>query len=203
MTDPAPGEPCAILMFHAYVVTCRPTGKQYVGITSEDVIRRWKNHVYYSRRKRSYASALGAAIRKYGALAFGIESVGCACCLEDAHALESLLIHQYGTFAPNGYNLTLGGEGRFGFRPSPQSVEQSAVKHRGRPCHPNTRLAASRFHKGRKRSLEHRARISAAKKGQPRSEGTKAKLRAYWAERRSLGEFKTTTPYEHARKVSA
>ena len=188
-------------MFQAYLVTCRTTGKRYVGITSGDVARRWKDHVYYSRRARSASSALGAAIRKYSPEAFVVKAVACALTVDDAQAIESLLIQQFGTVAPDGYNLTLGGEGRFGFKPTPESVERSAAKHRGLPCHPNTRAASARFHRGRKRSQEHRARISAAKRGRSRSEATKAKLRVYWAARRAREEFKTTQPYEHARKV--
>ncbi len=187
--------------FNVYLVVCHETGKRYVGITSGDVARRWKDHIYYSRRARAASSALGAAIRKYGAEAFAVESVACALSAKDAQAIETLLIWQWSTVAPNGYNLTHGGEGRFGFRPSAESVEKSAAKHRSRPCHPNTREAASRFHLGRKRSSEHRARISAAKIGQPRSEATKAKLRASWARRRAGGDFKTLTPYAHTRKA--
>ena len=189
-------------MFQAYVITCQRTGKRYVGITGSDLRRRWNEHIYNAKRQAN-PSALYAAIRRYGRENFVIESVCVSMSLAGIRAVESILIQQLGTLSPNGYNLTLGGEGRFGFRPTAESVERSASKHRGRPCHPNTRKAAAVFHKGRKRSVEHRARISAAKIGRPRSEATKAKLRAYWAERRARGEFKTGVPYEHARKAAS
>lgn len=189
-------------MFQAYIVTCQSTGKRYIGITSAGLRRRWHEHVYNAKRQMN-PSALYAAIRRYGRDDFSIESVCVAASVNDIRAVESALIRQWGTLAPNGYNLTLGGEGRFGFRPSPDSVEQSAAKHRGRPCHPNTKAAAALFHKGRTRSHEHRARISAARLGQPRSEATKEKLRLYWAERRARGEFKTAQPYDHAARKAA
>jgi group I intron endonuclease len=191
------------LAFSAYLVTCETTGKRYIGITSGDVARRWKDHIYYSRRRRSRASALSDAIRKYGPEVFSVLEVCAARSLQDAVAVERILIQQFGTFAPVGYNLTLGGEGRFGYRPSPESVEQSAAKHRGRPCHPNTRLAGRRTHLGKQKTLPHRERIAAAKRGVHRSEATKAKLRAYWAARRDRNEFTTSQPYEHHARRTA
>lgn len=186
-------------LFYAYVVTCLTTKKRYVGITGSDPRRRWHEHVYNAKRQMN-PSALYAAIRRYGAADFSLEYICMARSVEDIRAVESILIHQWGTFAPNGYNLTLGGEGRFGFRPSAASVEQSAARHRGKPCHPNTKAAASRTHLGKTKTAEHCRRISTAKQGASRSETTKAKIRAYWVERRARGEFQTTRAYAHQRK---
>lgn len=82
-------------------------------------------------------------------------------------------------------------------------VGLTAAKHRGRPCHPNTRAAAAAFHRGRPKSAQARKRISEARKGKPQSEETKQKLRAYWAARRAAGEFKTDKPYAHASAMIA
>ena len=182
-------------MFHAYIVICASTNKKYVGVTGGSIEERWKWHL--TDAKRRTGSALWAAIRKYGSDCFNIQSVACAKSLPDILAIERLLIVQYCTFAPNGYNLTMGGEGRFGFKPSPESVEKSAAKHRGRPCHPNTRRMASQFHKGKPKSESMKAKLSASLTGTHRSKETKAKLAAYWAERRSRGDFKTPIPYAH------
>lgn len=189
-------------MFQAYIVTCRSTGKQYIGITGADLRRRWAEHVYNATRQMN-PSALYAAIRRYGRSDFTIESVCAATSIENIRATEVVLIRQHGTLAPAGYNLTLGGEGRFGFRPTAESVERSAAKHRGRPCHPNTRRRSSECHKGRPKSALTKARMAAAKRGVPRSDATKAKLRAYWAARRARNEFKTSKPYEHYAQRSA
>lgn len=191
--------PLAIDLYCGYVATCIVTNKRYVGVTSRSVSKRWVEHVHGSRR-HAQRSAFLDAIAKYGPNNFTIETVCCARSWADICAVELLLIAQHGTLAPNGYNLTLGGDGRFGYRPSPESVEQSAAKHRGKPCHPNTRAAAVRTHTGRVNSAEHRARISAARTGKPRTEATKAKLRAYWSARRSLGDFKTDRAYAHRAK---
>lgn len=50
------------------------------------------------------------------------------------------------------------------------------------------------------KSLEMRAKLSAAKKGILRTEHVKNKIRDYWAFRRASGEFKTRVPYEHSKK---
>lgn len=186
-------------MFQAYLVTCATTGKRYVGITSRPLSRRWVEHVHGSRQHQQ-KSALLCAIAKYGPADFIVGAVCCARSWVDICAVEAILIAQLGTLAPFGYNLTLGGEGRHGYRPSKDAVERSAAKHRGRPCHPNTRAAASRAHLGQPKSAEHRARIAAAKTGGSRSAETRSKISAYWSERRSRGDFKTSRPYEHCAK---
>ena len=189
-------------VFQAYVVTDRQSGKRYVGITSRSLRQRWNEHVSNARH-RATVSLLDSAIGKRGADVFAIEVVCEARSWADVCAVEAVLIRQLDTRHPHGYNMSDGGEGPHGVKRTPESVERSAAKHRGRPCHPNTREVSSRFHLGRKKSTEHRARIAAAKAGIPRSEATKAKLRAYWAERRACGEFTTSQPYEHARKAAS
>lgn len=164
-------------MFQAYIITCLSSGKLYIGITGKNPSRRWWEH-RYNAPKHLEVGGLYAAIRKYGPGAFKIEPVCCARTWEDICAIEIALIRQHGTLAPRGYNLTIGGEGRAGFRPSAESVERSAAKHRGVPCHPNTRLAASLFHRGRKKSEAARAAMSKWHTGRRRSADTCAKISA-------------------------
>ena len=135
-----------------------------------------------------------------GADNFHIEALCCARSWADICTAETILIKQWGTRAPNGYNLSDGGAGAFGVKKSPEAIERSASKHRGKPCHPNTRAASIRTHLGVPKSAEHRARIAAGKRGKVRSEETKAKIRVYWAARRAAGEFKTPSAYAHAAK---
>lgn len=182
------------------MITCVPTGRRYIGITSRSLRRRWAEHVYDAASKRT-AMAIGRAIAKYGAENFLIESLCCASSWDDICATERVLIVQHGTRKPQGYNISEGGEGPFGVKRSPDSVERSASKHRGRPCHPNTRAAAVRTHLGVVKSAEHRAKIAAGNVGKTKSVETRAKIAAYWAERRALGEFKTSKPYAHAAKT--
>lgn len=187
------------MKFQAYLITCLVNGKRYVGITSRGLNRRWSEHLYDGRSART-TMAISRAISKHGSSNFTIQAVCSARSWRDICAAEAILIRQYGCRLPEGYNLSEGGEGPFGCKRSAESVERIAAKHRGKPCHPNTRLAGSRTHKGVPKSSEHRARISAAKMGKTRSDSVKEKIRDYWANRRAGGVFKTSRPYEHARK---
>lgn len=189
-------------MFQAYLITCRVNGRQYVGITSRGVDRRWAEHLFDSRADTK-RMAVTRALAKHGPENFTIEAICSASTWDGICAVESLLIVQHGTRAPCGYNVSAGGAGPFGVKRTADQIERSASKHRGLPCHPNTRAAAVRTHKGKPKGAEHRAKISASRIGKPRSAETKAKIAAYWAERRAAGAFKTAEPYGHARKAAS
>lgn len=144
---------------------------------------------------------ISLAIAKYGSENFKIEAVCSAPSWSAICDAETALIVQHATRAPNGYNLSDGGEGPFGIKKTAESVERSAAKHRGKPCHANT-IAAARARRGVPKPLGHGAKVSLALKGRPRSEETKAKIKAYWAARRASGEFRTSEPYSHHRKAA-
>jgi group I intron endonuclease len=185
-------------MFQAYLITCTANAKTYVGITSRSIRRRWNEHLY-DARQRNTKMAISRAIAKYGVDKFAVHALCSARSWSDICAVESILILQYRTRAPNGYNVSDGGNGPFGVKKTPESVERSAAKHRGKPCHPNT-IAAAQARRGIAKPVGHGAKVSAALTGIQRSENTKAKLRAYWAARRAAGDFKTTESYAHHRK---
>jgi group I intron endonuclease len=189
-------------MFQAYLITCLVNNRRYVGITSRLLKRRWNEHLYDSRTGNK-GMAIGRAIAKHGPENFLIEPVCCARSWDDICAVEPVLISQWGTRKPDGYNVSEGGEGPFGIKRSPDSVERSAAKHRGKPCHPNTRAAATRTHLGIPKSATMRAKVSAARTGKSRSEATKEKIRMSWAAKRAAGMFKTIEPYAHARKAAS
>lgn len=84
-------------------------------------------------------------MRLHGVDAFSVEVVTTCVSWETACQLEIEAIKSFGTFNPNGYNITLGGEGRLG------------VKH----CDEFKRMI-SRIHTGKVVSEETRARLSAA-----------------------------------------
>jgi hypothetical protein len=101
-------------MFSAYKITSQVSHKAYIGITAVGVDVRWREHVQESRRGKT--GALHAAIRKYGSETFNVVHIASAVSREDLLLLEKLLIAQHGTRAPNGYNLTIGGDGCLGLR---------------------------------------------------------------------------------------
>lgn len=94
-----------------YLVTS-PTGKQYVGITTLTVNRRMTGHRTAARQGSPYP--LHAAIRKYGFGAMRVEVLDNCCNLAELQALEVETVAKLNTQAPNGYNLTVGGEGTTG-----------------------------------------------------------------------------------------
>lgn len=99
--------------FIAYRITCIPTGKSYVGITVRKLSLRWKQHRVQARHTTGKAP-FPKAILKHGPKAFRVEPIASARSWPDLLELERLLIAQEGTYWPNGYNATEGGEGALG-----------------------------------------------------------------------------------------
>lgn len=93
---------------YLYLITNNITGLQYVGKTYSSVEKRWKDHI--KKSKTDIDRPLYRAISKYGSDNFLIEIVGTyeEGDLEDK---EVSLIAQLDTYR-NGYNATLGGDGR-------------------------------------------------------------------------------------------
>jgi group I intron endonuclease len=133
-----------------YRVTCLATNKIYIGKTVSSLENRKREHVYAARDKR-YNSAFHAAIRKYGMENFVWEIVEKVLFAESLIAIERHYIKLYDCMAPNGYNLTAGGDGRVAGYPSLE-----------------TKAKISAAHKGKKLTLEHRAKMSEAHKNQRR-----------------------------------
>jgi group I intron endonuclease len=83
-----------------------PSGKNYVGI-AHDLPRRLREH-------KARGHALHAAISKYGIENFATYVLHEVDSWEEAARLEREEIAARDTIAPNGYNLTEGGDGRYG-----------------------------------------------------------------------------------------
>lgn len=184
-----------------YIIRHRESGREYVG-KSVNVRKRLSLH----RRYASSSIFLGRAIAAHGSAAFD-------CCIyatgTDAEmlVLEVLVIAERGSFAPGGFNLTIGGEGSSGWKPDAEQKEkarQAAMKpksaatraamaeaNRNRPASHWEAVAAKtrarvvsevtrakQAHNARNRSPEHLAKISAGKSGQRPSESTRAKMSA-------------------------
>jgi len=98
MTDPG---------FHIYMITNMVNGKQYVGMTSNGVLRRWKEHKRAAVSGKKYLIHL--AISKYGAEGFTVEHVASSRSKEQMGETEQAIIDQCGSLNPNGYNIAPGG----------------------------------------------------------------------------------------------
>lgn len=108
-----------------YVVTNTETGKQYVGLTTAGVARRWANHVTYSRSPKTH---FHRAIAKYGESAFCVEEYANAVKKEVLAQLEKDVILQ---LAP-AYNQTGGGEVTFGRKYDDATKERIRLSNIGK-----------------------------------------------------------------------
>jgi hypothetical protein len=85
-----------------------PNGKSYIGITTKTTIQRFKEHCAPSNNK----NACQNAIHKHGKENVIISVLAECDNFELLLLAEKEAIEKFNTFIPNGYNLTLGGEGR-------------------------------------------------------------------------------------------
>jgi|SRR5882762_437772 len=130
-----------------YLITHRDSGKMYVGVTSRTLAKRWNQHLYDAGHRG--CGHFHSALKKYGAKAFHREVL---ISTDDAHSLfnlERLFIVLFQTTDLRfGYNLSAGGEGNPGLSISAER-----------------KLAVSNAQRGKPKSAEHRAKLSAALKG--------------------------------------
>lgn len=135
-------------MGFVYKITNTVDGKVYVGKTVENIEHRWSNHCCTALVGNS-PYHFHRAIRKYGPDAFVIDQVATT---DDAIILaeaEKVVIEHFDLFK-NGYNMTLGGEGRSGHVPSEEARRKQSKSMKGRVP----------WNKGKARSEETRRKIS-------------------------------------------
>jgi group I intron endonuclease len=89
-----------------YLITNKIDGKQYVGQTVQTLKRRWAFHIC----KRSGCIYLKRAMDLHSKENFTIEEICKTNTLEELDQKEKEFIIKFNTLAPNGYNLTTGGE---------------------------------------------------------------------------------------------
>lgn len=125
-----------------------PNGKVYIGITCQEVTKRWKNGKGYE-----LCTAFNRAIQKYGWENICHEIVADGLDKETACNMEKELIRKHDSSNPScGYNLTKGGEhyepNEEWRRRNSQSHKESFIKH------PEYREHLSEIQKGKKMSEE-------------------------------------------------
>lgn len=184
-----------------------PNGKKYIGITSKTAEERFKEHCCLAHNK----GMCQKAIHKYGKENVIIKVLATVdnwelLCLAEIEAIE-----KYKTRPPNGYNLTLGGEGVVGNVLSIESRLKMSESGKRRPkMSSETRKKLSISSTGRKVSAEHKEilrmlrtgkplpreqveKMRLAKIGKPMSEETKRKI--------SIANKRNGISVEHLRKM--
>lgn len=139
-------------MYKIYLITNLFNLKKYVGITKFSLEERFSQHT-----KRGFI--LTEAIKKYGEQKFSIELVEVVESAERAYELEIFYIKEYNTKAPNGYNLTDGGDGIFGWNITDEYREQCSF--RVKELHKEKRIGMY----GKKHTEETKKKMSESSKG--------------------------------------
>lgn len=196
--------------FLVYMLTNRVNGKRYIGVTTTSLKRRVQFHVLDAKNKSE--KVLARAIRCYGIESFDAVVLYEAASKEEMFAVERGLIAAHGTYVPNGYNRSLGGEGnRIGIKYSADFGQRLSVSLSAFYANnPDARAVQSAKMKGKKRSDEDKEKKRAAARAYAQSAEGKAdyarraeKARA-WSienpERRKNAQVKATNAAAEANR---
>jgi group I intron endonuclease len=172
---------------YVYVLTCLITMKEYVGQASCWKTR-WKNHC--NSANKGCLFLLHAAMRKHGIENFAITIVR-RCYSEELNYWEEYYIEEFDTLGPQGYNMTIGGDGvRGAVRSEATTARHKASMIKFYEDNPGARAEMSAFVKAAfsKRPGLLR-RLNAAKRGRSTSrKGTK--LGREWCAKLSDGQLR-------------
>jgi len=115
-------------MMIIYKATNTKNNKAYIGQTIHNLNFRIKSHLSEARRDNL---PFHNALLKYTDY-FEWKILESCTSKEELDELESHYIKQYNTLLPNGYNLTLGGEGTHGWIPSKETKEKISKANKGK-----------------------------------------------------------------------
>jgi len=150
---------------YIYQITNTVNGKIYIGKTTKTIEERFQRHAYNANAKSQ--TYLHNAIRKYGTEAFTITELESGFNSEDD--LNEAEIRYISELSPH-YNMTAGGEGMSGFKPSSETRKKISEALKGKKFSEQTKRKMSEVRKGKKHSEEAKRKMSDALKGKPKSE---------------------------------
>lgn len=156
-------------MYKIYLINNLLNHKKYVGMTKFSLEERFLQH-----SKKGFL--LTEAIKKYGEQKFSIELIEEVESAERAYELEIFYIREYNTKAPNGYNLTDGGDGIFGWQSTDEYRQECS--ERVKKLHKNQKIGMY----GKNHTEETKQKMSKSLKGNQNclgrvlSEETKSKI---------------------------
>lgn len=150
-------------MNYLYVITNIVNGKQYIGISTNPMLR------WYKHRRGLGSRLLAYAITKYGLENFRFAVVHSCKEREGILRAERYLVVLWKTETPNGYNLTPGGDSGapVGTKRSQEICDLVAAKNRGQKRSPEFCARMSKLAKNRRPSFETRRKMSQSKQGHP------------------------------------
>lgn len=151
-----------------YLLRNTLNGKCYVGQTTGSVERRFGQHASTSKD-----APITRALKKYGRESFTKEALYIAFGKDSLDAAEILLITDYNSQRPEGYNVQAGGS--YG---SPETRKKLSAALRGKIVSPETRAKFSAVNLGRKLSQETKEKVSQKLRGRAVSQQTRDKIAA-------------------------
>jgi group I intron endonuclease len=144
-------------------------GKIYIGVTASTVLARIQQH--YKINKYLF----GKALRKYGLQSFEFSVIDSALLKEIAFEKEMYWIKSYNSKAPNGYNLTNGGDGRKGHPITEETRDKLRRSHLGHVHSKDHKDKISKSMKGRSFSDVHKQNLSKSMRGNKNGEGKRGR----------------------------
>ncbi|WP_170932616.1 NUMOD3 domain-containing DNA-binding protein [Desulfosporosinus sp. FKB] len=163
-----------------YKITQLSTGRIYIGQTKYRFIERYWHHVWKLKHNSHDNKYLQNVWNKYGENDFEFEVVHILKKDEDLNELEIMYIKTYDTYN-NGFNLTIGGDGK---RECPMSEEakkivgeKNRIHNLGRRHSEETKRKMRESSPHRKMTREHAKRILAIRTGFIYSEESRQKMR--------------------------
>lgn len=182
-----------------YKIENNINGKIYIGLTTKDLSKRIAGHI---AENKSY---IQKALNKYGLQSFAVSVIDSAESREILCEKERYWIQHYNCKAPNGYNLTDGGDGLI----NPSKVVRKKISRTLKKKHIVTKGFTGRNHteeskeqigKSSKRvwsDSKFRKKMSKIHKGKVISEEQKQKI-----SKANKGKLKGRIPWNKGRKMS-
>lgn len=148
-------------LFEVYLITCRVNGKKYVGKTVYSA----KYRAFRHKLALESTMPLHRAIKAHGWDNFDLTVLYQGVDEKEISFVERGAIAAHNTYSPNGYNVTMGGDGRSGRVVSEETKVRMRAAQRGKIVSDKTRQKMSAARIGKRLSRETIEKMSASKRG--------------------------------------
>lgn len=152
-----------------YKATNLVNGKVYIGQTTLTLHERMLQHKKDSTRLRNKNIAFYNAINKYGFENFNWCIIDEGRNRGDLDYKEHFWINFYRSYIhfedSNGYNMTLGGDGLYGYKPSEETIRKLIKARKGYKHSEETKMKLRKAHLGIPKTKKHRENLSKSRLG--------------------------------------
>lgn len=177
--------------FLVYNISNKINGKKYVGITTKSLEERMYLHISQAGKNSKKNMLIAKAILKYGKDNFSISLLEECDSKEEMLEREKFWISDLDTYK-SGYNMTLGGEGLFGFKHSEETKSKMSERMMGNNYNKG-------HFKGRNHSEETKKKISLKNSGE--NNGMKKGHTKEAREKISKSQYKKVAQYKNGKLI--